>query len=482
MARSAFMCEVECFLISEDGQEPLDSMFIKTIAVDYGYQITYMPIVYMIAKFPNDIYDKTIKGEKNNKIYLRVDRYNAYSNTSINKKFIEGQFTYLVSDSNPNYGQDLTVAAGADQTYHTIKLALFSMEVNNLAKTSFNGIYGEMDQATLISKAIEGLNCVIKPILYNPEFETIEVPALNSKMKLLEYLYTKCPFYDTNYLFFIDFEKAYLIDLTGEYCEDGTGQLSTVIFDVQEFTQETTYYEGMEEKNGAYFINVNPADCNIVPNKGTDKINNQFVFVGDDGAVDFVDLEVNNNPDSDVKQSFRRGNNPTLYKNMAESNTVIIEIVKENIDTSVFTPNKEYQINNWQEYGEYNGRYTLLSKQDYIVNNSGQFGMSTMVKLRKVGKITKVGADVVARASSKSRSAARRYSTTAGKGKSTPIGSGNGSTSIPSTNAGGISSNIRSSADNKKTTLYKLPKVHRIRASTDMSLKRQPRKISGEGN
>lgn len=481
MARSAFMCEVECSIISENGQHPVDPMFIKTIAVDYGYQITYMPIIYIIAKFPNDVYSEAVKGEKTNKIYLRVDRYNAYSEMSINKKFIEGQFTYLVSDSNPNYGQDLTIDTGADQTYHTIKLALFSMEVNNLAKTSFNGIYGEMDQATLITKAVEGLDCVVKPILYNPEFDTIEVPALNSKMKLLEYLYTKCPFYDTNYLFFIDFEKAYLIDLTGEYCEDGTGQLSTVIFDVQEFTQESTYYEGMEEKNGAYFVNVNPKDCNIVPNKGTDKINNQYVFVADDGAVDFVDLEVNSNPDADIKQSFRRGNNPALYKNMAESNTVIIEIVKENIDTSVFTPNKEYQINNWSDYNEYNGKYTLLSKQDYIVNNSGQFGMSTMVKLRKVGNITKVGADVIAKATSRSKSAARRYTTSAGSGKSIPVGSGNG-ISTPSTNAGGSTPKSSRGSTMKRENLHKLPTVRRIRASTDMSLKRQPRKISGEGN
>ena len=148
---------------------------------------------------------------------------------------------------------------------------------------------------------------------------------------------------------------------------------------------------------------------------------------------------------------------------------------------SVFTPNKEYQINNWSEYNEYNGRYTLLSKQDYIVNNSGQFGMSTMVKLRKVGNITKVGADVIARATSKSKSAARRYRTSAGTGKSTPIGSGNG-VSTSSTNAGGSSPGSSKGATMKEENLYKLPKVRRIRASTDMSLKRQPRKISGEGS
>lgn len=479
MARSAFMCNVECSVAGHQ----VDPMFIKSIAIDYGYQSTYMPIIYIIAKFPNDVYNLAIEGKDTEKIYLRIQRYNAYSETSLDKVHIEGQFSYIVADSDPNYGQDLTEAAGADQTYHSIKLALMSMEVLNLSKNSFNGIYGEIDQSTMILKALKGLNCVVKPLLYNPEYETIDVPALNSKMKLLEFLFNKCPFYDTVYLFFIDFKKAYLIDLTGEYCDDGTGDLTTVMFDIQQLTVESSYYEGMETKDGAYYINVNPADTHIIPNRGQDKINNQFVFIGDDCNVDFVDLDINSAPDSDVKQSFKRGNYPAVYKNMAESNTVIIEIVKENIDSTVITPNKEYIISNWADYSEYNGRYTLLSKQEYIVNNSGSFGMATSIKLRKIGNITKVGADVVKQAEARSRSASRRYSSSAGKNSSRPVGKGNDKPG-PSTNAGGTSQygGSRSSRQAKTMSLNKLPTVRRIKASTDMSLKRQPRKLNGEGN
>lgn len=481
MARSAYMCDVECSLVEEGGQTAIDPMFIKTIAIDYGYQITYMPVIYMIAKFPTNIYDACIKSEKTAKIYLRINRYNAYSKTSLSKKYVEGQFTYVVSDSNPNYAQDLTQDMGADQSYHTIKMALMSMEIMNLSKNSFNGIYGEIDQATLITKGMEGVNGVVKPILYNPEYDTIDIRALNSKMKLFEFLFNKCPFYDTNYMFFIDFEKAYLLDLTGEYCDANDGQLSTVMLDIKQFTVETSYYEGMEIKSGSYYMYINPAEVNITPNKGTDKINNQFVFVNDSGQVDFVDLEVNDNTDSDVKQSFRRGNNPIVYKNMVESNTLVMEIVKENIDSLVITPNKEYILSNSDDYAEYNGKYTLLSKQEYFVNNSGSFGMSTTIKLRKVGKITKVGANVVTEASNRSKSASRRYSSSSSKSGSTR-GRGKGSSGGgKSNNGGGGKSNGQSTMELEDTPLYKLPEVRRVRASSDFSLKRQPRKISGEG-
>ena len=64
MARSAFMCNVECSVAGHQ----VDPMFIKSIAIDYGYQSTYMPIIYIIAKFPNDVYNLAIEGKDTEKI------------------------------------------------------------------------------------------------------------------------------------------------------------------------------------------------------------------------------------------------------------------------------------------------------------------------------------------------------------------------------------------------------------------------------
>lgn len=482
MPRSAYMCEVECALVLPDKQVNFESAFVKTVMIDSGYQSTYMPVIYLIAKVTTEIYSMISNSEKEGKIYLRMDSYNAYSATSLSKTYIEGQFTYKLAEFDKNYTQDLSDGLGADATYHTVKMALMSMEISNLARTSINGVYGNIDQDTLVTNALGGLDVVVKKPLYNPEYETIYIPALNSKMKLIKFLYEKCPLYDTNYIFFIDFNKAYLLDLTGEYCEGRDGQFSTVYIDIRNFTTETSYYEGMEIKNDAYYLYINPADVRIIPNKGSDMISNQYVFVDDNGGVDYVDLEVNNHIDSGVKQSFRRGNNAALYKNMAESNTMIVELVKENMDGSLLTPNKEYIIVNTDQYAEYNGKYTLLSKQEYFINNSGEFGLSTTIKLRKVGNIISLGAGVANAAARKSGSAvSRRKSYTSNKISSSSSNktTSNKSNKSEARSIGTTSGGARASAI---CDIQQLPTVKRIKATNSRSsLKRLPRKISGEG-
>ena len=343
------------------------------------------------------------------------------------------------------------------------------MEIMNLAKTSFNGIFGEIDGNTLLLKALEGLNAVVKQPLYNPFYDTLLVPALNSKTKLINFIFDKCPFYDTNYMFFIDFNRAYLLDLTGDYCDANDGQEKTVYVDIRKVTDREAFYEGMEIKNGSYYIYMNPADTVISENKSSDKVSNQMVSVHDDGTVDFVDLNINNNEDSAVKQVFRRGDDVKLYKNILESNTIIIELAKENLDASVLTPNKEYIVNNFDNYASYNGKYTLLYKKEVIVNIDGEFGMSVSLGLRKVGNIISLGLDVAKQAARRNSSVAYRYSNNATKTKTT---------TAKKTNTG-------NSVSNKNTTSVLsmakvIPIVNRMKATATNSLKRNSESIVNE--
>jgi hypothetical protein len=204
------------------------------------------------------------------------------------------------------------------------------------------------------------------------------------------------------------------------------------------------------------------------------------VFVDDNGSVDYVDLNVNNNTDSNVKQSFKRGGNANLYKNMAESNTVVIELVKENIDASIIAPNKEFRINNYPGYEDYNGKYTLLYKKEIIKNVNGEFGLSVCIGLRKVGNITALGASVAVQATQKSKSAYGKYSTASNtKTKTTTATSKTVSSTTKSTSTSKKSSTTNEYTQKKPKVL---PTVIRLKASDSnvYGLKRKPRKISGE--
>lgn len=484
MAREAYKCEISASFILNDEEKQLDPNLIKYLLIEHLYESRYMPVIYMSLAMDNDMYSSMIENEKKAKFYLNIKKYNIYSDTALKKDYIKGQFTYLLSASNPNYSQDLVSSSeSSDVAYRTLTVALIDMDILNKAKTSFNGVYGEIDQYTLISKAMNGLkNAIIKPPIYNTEFETIIIPPKNSRTKLIKYIFDKYPFYDTNYMFFIDFEKAYLLDFTGDGCPDPSDKVNDIIIDIREVTDDSAYLEGLEIINNAYKMFVNPGNTNVTKNKSIDKVTNQLIMVDTEGEVNYTDLDINNNFDSSIKQTFVRGENASaktnLYKNIIESNTIAIELAKDNIDGSVITPNKTYNITNYEGYTEYNGKYTLLYKKEIITNLNGQFGMTINIGLKKVGNIIALGSEKAKERVLKSgESSLGRYKSKTQVKKSTSRKDRSYSTSS--------SSNI--SKTNTKKTLIKaeyedksiyLPKIKRVMASSEsQSLKRTPTKI-----
>lgn len=476
--QKAYKCNIECKFIKDDKETPISQTLVKYLMIENLYESRYMPVIYLSMAVSNDLYSEILESSKVAKIYLRLSLENVYSRSAISKRYIEGQFTYIMANNNPNYTQVIDTESNVDRNYKQITIGLISMEIMNKMKMSYNGIFNEIDQNTLILKALQGLNATVKKPLYNPEFGTIVIPALNSKPKLISYLFDQCPFYDTNYMFFADFNKTYLIDLSGDYCDGGDGDLETVLINVNKVTVEDAYLSGLRTENGAYVIDMNPVRTNVSENTGLDKVANQQVWIGDTGKIDFVDLDVNNNADSTVKQTFHRGMNAILNKNIAESNTVIIELAKDNLFTDVITPNKKFMINNYADYADYNGDYTLLYKKEVIQNVNGEFGVSTSLGLRKVGNITSIGLGIVNAAEAMSRSMGG-----VGKYVSGPDGnllpSGNGASNSTGTKT------YKSNSGSKKTTAVVqknnivTPNIPRIKAVNDNQIKREIRKIGG---
>ena len=74
-----------------------------------------------------------------------------------------------------------------------------------------------------------------------------------------------------------------------------------------------------------------------------------------------------------------------------ESNVVEVQIAKDNLDGSIFTPNKIYSIQNHVAPDEYNGDYTLVEKKEIIMNSNGVFRGSCEFRLAKIGTIQNIG-------------------------------------------------------------------------------------------
>ena len=407
MSRSAYKFDVTASFILNNESTVINPNHIKYLIIESSYESIYMPVIYMSVSVTKELYQKIVDNEKLGKIYLKVDRYNEYSQNKLFKKYIEGQFTYITSINNPNYVEDLSSSNDKDDMYMLINLALMDMMIINKEKKAFNGVYKNIDQGTLILKALQDVESVISPLRYNPHYDTVMIPAMSSIHKYLYYLYDLCPFYDTNYIFFMDFDRTYLLDYSGKYCISEDGQKENVFLNIYSVLDEQSYFEGMEETDTGYTININPAYSNFGLNKHTDKIVNQLVWIDDEGDIQKVDVDVNSSPDSAVKQSFIRGEHAKLYMNIINSSAQELEVMKESLDSSVITPNKSYTINNDKDHS-FDGSYTLIYKKEVIRNVSGSFNNSVSLGLRKVGTILPLKDNVEARAVYENASAVYR--------------------------------------------------------------------------
>ena len=397
MNTSTYRHNVSISFLLKNQVTEINPNHVKYIVIENNYETTYMPVIYVSMSINRDLYKLIMNSEKNGKIYLRIDKYNEYSQNKLYKKYIEGQFTYITSNNNPNYAEDLSSSGNGDDIYVTINLALMSMDILNKEKRSFNGVYKDIDQGTLILKAFEEVESVIAPLKFNPHYKTIMIPPVGSIHKYLYYLYDMCPFYDTNYMFFMDFNRTYLLDYSGDYCPCRDHQKKTVILDINSVLSEKAYYDGLEEDDEEYHVYINPSNSTIGLNKHSDKIVNQLVYVDDEGDKQFVDINVNAAPDSAVKQNFIRGEHAKLFMNIMNSSAEGVEVLKEGLDSSIITPNKMFIVNNTKDHS-CDGKYTLISKKEVIRNVSGAFHNAVSIGLRKVGVILPLRQNVEAKA------------------------------------------------------------------------------------
>lgn len=410
--QKAYKADITLQLIKQDGTLiNIPKLYVKYILLNYQYEKYHMPVIYLSLAVTDSLYTDLIDNDKSATINLTIYKYNVESTNSLKQLYLQGKFTYIPSTNNPNYTKDISKQSNSkDTSYKGITLALLDMNLLNQSKTSFNGIYSKIDENTLILKALKGLDkCVVKQPLYNPTFDTIIIPPITSKNNLLKFIFQQNPFYDTNYEFFMDFKRSYLLDWSGGYVDANDGEPGTIIISIQSVSSKYAYYEGLQQDDNSYKLYINPANTNIDINHTTDNTTNQMIFVDENGEIEYVDLNVNNSKGSAVKRTFYRGGNAVLYKNISESSAIGLEVMKENIDGDIFTPNKKIQVTNYKSYNKYDGEYVMSFKNQLIQNIEGEFRFVLLLGLKKVSDIEKLGTKQEVKAVYNSQDAVARY-------------------------------------------------------------------------
>lgn len=386
--RQAYSANIELAFDNNGNRTYIEPEKIIYIMIEHDYENQVLPIIYVSMAVMNDLYTDIVKYKDSAKFYLNIKKSNKNSSVAISKKSITGTFNYIPSTMNPNFQEDLTSGdTFIDNSYKRIMIGLVSIELTNSLRKSFNGVYNNIDQKTLIGMAIEGTKCVLENIPYNLKYPSVLIPPISSRYQMLKFIFEKNNFYDTNFRYFMDFENSYLISKRGDAIPANDGNPDSIIVDIRSVTEAEAYYDGIEVKNGAYYVYINPSDSNVTINEGTEKVANQIVAVDEDIATQKLDLNINNSVGSTTKQMFIRTDNAALYKNEMETNTIITEIIKHHIDGSMFTPNKSILVNNYGDYSKYNGKYLMVYKREFYKCVAGEFILSCNIGLKKIGNI-----------------------------------------------------------------------------------------------
>lgn len=392
--RQAYKKKIEIAFISGDEVVDINSSKIVYLIIEHVYDGRVMPVIYMRITLENDLYARVLAEKDSAKFYLRIQHYDAYSDTSLYKDEINQQFTYILSSTTPEYNENLADAnANVDSAYKTITMGLLDMSIMNTLRKSFGGIVKNVDQNSLLYQAVEDTKIVIKTPKYNEYYDSLIIPSIASRKDMIQYLFNKNPFYDTDPLYFIDFNISYLLDKSGEAVSAEDGTLDNIVVDIRSVTEDEAYFEGMEIRDDNYYLYINPANTSVSIDTGTEKVANQLV-AGYIGGSNTLDLNINTNQESTTHQTFVRFDNianAVVYKNVMEAAQVYIEIGKENIDPTILTPNKAITVKNYEGYSDYDGKYALMYKKEIIQGSATGFTSLTTFGIKKLNNIQVIG-------------------------------------------------------------------------------------------
>lgn len=356
------------------------------------YEKDVRPYILFKVKLDADIYDRMLNDQGKGRINLHIMMFNKDGTSSIFKSYINDQFDFMMQENqNPTANLDKLVA-GKGIAYKTCTVGLYKSELIKQNQRQFNGIYKNTTMASLIQDATSDMKILIEPLKFNTSIDTLNVPTMNTVTSYLTYLNSKYNFYGEQYTFFCDFDKTYLKSNSGKYIDAKDGQYPYVAVDIRPMTDYQSNQTGIviDDSQKAYIIYVDPAYVTFDPDRITPQLSSNVVAINTSGEhqESSVDTSMITDTASDKNSTvYVSSNDPNASKYIANTMTnksVPIIISKPEMDATIFTPNKEYLISNYQGNNQYTGRYYLASKQEIFINKDVEFLCTINLGMRMV--------------------------------------------------------------------------------------------------
>lgn len=389
MQGNSYKYNIQLTYMKDDIEINLDYKNILTMAIDYNYEKKNMPTLLIRVGIDKSIIDHMINN-KNNTIILSITKFKESNGIHIRKPVIKSEFFYFL-DNNMSFTDDIDYGNKENKEnkdiYKIISLGLIQKDIVLNNKTLINTVYKDTHLLDIICDVFKEKNLVIEPFVNNDDVKCLIVPPMETVSKFLTYLDDRYTFYNTPYRFFYDFNKTYLLSSSGRGVPVKNEKYNAIFIYVDNTITDKSKFDGMKEDSElkAYMINVDAAAINISVDKATTISYNQIIGVNSEG--EYQSVNINSNLDGDRYKVTRLSNERfdvlDNLKNELESNNTVINIIKGELDSTVFTLNKEYYIKNYNKLADKNGKFLLSAKKEIYIKESEYFNMTTILTLKK---------------------------------------------------------------------------------------------------
>lgn len=387
------------YIDSSNVEVEIDSSQLQYILIDKDFDNCNMPVIAVFGSIEKNILDDMIKNSDNNIVTLGIYKYDSTNQSdNITEKYFHDKFIYILNEDlsktekldNPNGIDSKT----GNRQYKEVNLWLIQQDALNNNRQTINGVYHNASMNSLILQASNYLGkTLLEPIRYDTAFDQVIIPPLDSISDYIRYLNDNIGvFYDTPYRFFIDFDATYITSSSGNLIRARNQYVYTIVIDIKEIDNTVSEEQGayVDIKSGKYTISIDASKVEYNKNHVTNKLVNKVTVINAKGDVFEQKLEDNQAKiTGTINQVMNVSNNDqnviSPISHNIESSNITLSLVKNDLDASLFTINKEYIIKD-PLHEEYNGRYILTQSKQLFIKQNENFIMSTVLSFKKVAE------------------------------------------------------------------------------------------------
>ena len=146
----------------------------------------------------------------------------------------------------------------------------------------------------------------------------------------------------------------------------------------------------LDTETKSYNIYIDAPNSNMVLDNYSDKSFNNIVAISTVGNGRTIQVQVdpksiaNTNKSRILRVNNENFNQMYQLKNEVELSSTILRVLKNDIDSSIFTINMQYIIKNYTTYQYLDGKYLLKSKRELFIKEGESYISNTILTFAKI--------------------------------------------------------------------------------------------------